>query len=218
MGLQQFEQRLERLVEGAFSKALRGGLQPVEIARRLTREMDLLRRVGVHGLIAPNAFVVVLSLKDAERFESFADALMRELGDAAREHARAEGYEFVGPVTVDLRSLDTLRAGRFNVMGEVKEGPEGVAAGSVVLPDGSRIVLGVEPIVIGRLPECTVALNDQNVSRRHAEIRRSGSDVVVVDLGSTNGTKVNGARVTERVLEDGDDITVGTTTLRFETS
>jgi pSer/pThr/pTyr-binding forkhead associated (FHA) protein len=119
---------------------------------------------------------------------------------------------------VDLRSLDTLRPGRFNVMGEVREGPDGVAAGSVVLPDGSRIVLGVEPIVIGRLPECTVALNDQNVSRRHAEIRRSGSDVVVADLGSTNGTKVNGARVTERVLEDGDDITVGTTTLRFETS
>ena len=111
MGLQQFEQRLERLVEGAFSKALRGGLQPVEIARRLTREMDLLRRVGVHGLIAPNAFIVMLSVQDAERFESFADALARELGDAARDHARAEGYEFVGPVTVDLRSLDTLRPG-----------------------------------------------------------------------------------------------------------
>ena len=218
MGLQQFEQRLERLVEGAFSKALRGGLQPVEIARRLTREMDLLRRVGVHGLIAPNAFVVVLSVQDAERFESFADALSRELGDAARDHARTEGYEFVGPVTVELRSLDTLRAGRFNVKGDVREGPDGMTAGSVVLPDGSRIVLGVEPIVIGRLPEGTVALSDQNVSRRHAEIRRSGSDVVVVDLGSTNGTKVNGARVQERVLEDGDDITVGTTTLRFETS
>jgi hypothetical protein len=115
MGLQQFEQRLERLVEGAFSKALRGGLQPVEIARRLTREMDLMRRVGVHGLIAPNAFVVILSVPDAERFDSFADALARELGDAAREHARAEGYEFVGPVTVELRSLDTLRPGRFTV-------------------------------------------------------------------------------------------------------
>jgi len=75
MGLQQFEQRLERLVEGVFSKALRGGLQPVEIARRLTREMDLLRRVGVHGLIAPNAFIVMLSMPDAERFDSFADAL-----------------------------------------------------------------------------------------------------------------------------------------------
>ena len=121
-------------------------------------------------------------------------------------------------VTVTLHSLDTLRPGRFNVTAEVREGPDGMTAGSVVLPDGSRIVLGVEPIVIGRLPECTVVLNDQNVSRRHAEIRRSGSDVVVADLKSTNGTKVNGAPVTERVLEDGDDVTVGTTTLRFETS
>ncbi|HEY7946972.1 MAG TPA: DUF3662 and FHA domain-containing protein [Acidimicrobiales bacterium] len=218
MGLQQFEQRLERLVEGAFAKTLRGGLQPIEIARRLTREMDLLRRVGVNGLIAPNSFVVILSEEDAERFESFADALARELGDAARDHARTEGYVFLGPVTVALHSLDTLRPGRFKVKGEVQEGPDGLGAGSVVLPDGSRIVLGTEPIVIGRLPECTVVLNDQNVSRRHAEIRRSGSNVVVADLQSTNGTKVNGAPVTERVLEDGDDITVGTTTLRFETS
>jgi len=218
MGLQQFEQRLERLVEGAFSKANRGGLQPIEIARRLTREMDLRRRVGVHGLIAPNAYMVILSIEDAERFDSFADALARELGDAARDHARTEGYTFLGPVTVTLHSLETLRPGRFNVKAEVQEGPEGVAAGSIVLPDGSRIVLGVEPITIGRLPECTVVVNDQNVSRRHAEIRHSGSDVVVADLRSTNGTKVNGATVTERVLEDGDDITVGTTTLRFETS
>jgi hypothetical protein len=218
MGLQQFEQRLERLVEGAFAKTLRGGLQPIEIARRLTREMDLRRRVGVNGLISPNAFMVMLSEADAERFDSFADALARELGDAARDHARTEGYVFLGPVTVALHSLDTLRAGRFTVTGEVQEGPDGTGAGSVVLPDGSRIVLGAEPIVIGRLPECTVVLNDQNVSRRHAEIRRSGSDIVVADLRSTNGTKVNGAPVTERVLEDGDDITVGTTTLRFETS
>jgi len=218
MGLQQFEQRLERLVEGAFAKALRGGLQPVEIARRLTREMDLLRRVGVHGLIAPNAFTVMLSNPDAIRFDSFADALARELGDAARDHARTEGYVFVGPVTVVLHSLDTLRAGRCVVKAEVQEGTDGMATGSVVLPDGSRIVLGLEPITIGRLPECTVVLNDQNVSRRHAEIRRSGSDVVVADLRSTNGTKVNGHTVSKRVLEDGDDITVGTTTLRFETS
>ena len=95
----------------------------------------------------------------------------------------------------------------------------GLAGASVILPDGSRIVLGTEPIVIGRMPECTMVLTDPNVSRRHAEIRRRGSDVVVVDLQSTNGTRVNGIPVRERVLADGDDITVGTTTiLRFETS
>jgi hypothetical protein len=218
MGLQRFEQRLERLVEGAFSKALRGGIQPVEIGRRLTREMDLLRRVGVKGLIAPNAFVVTLSPQDAERFQSFADVLARELGDAAREHARSEGYGFVGPVEVEIRSDPSTRTGRYRVTAEVHEGPEGLSAASLIVSDGSRITLGTETIEIGRLPECTIALSDPNVSRRHAEIRRHGSDVVVADLQSTNGTRVNGVPIRERVLEDGDEITVGTTSIRFETS
>lgn len=218
MGLQQFEQRLERLVEGAFSKALRGGLQPVEIGRRLTREMDLLRRVGVRGLIAPNFFVVTLSPHDAERFRSFVDVLARELGDAAREHARTENYTFVGPVEVEVHLDEGLRAGRFTVEADVVEGAEGLPAGSLVLPDGKRVVLEAEPISIGRLPECTVVLSDPNVSRRHAELRRQGSDVLLVDLQSTNGTRVNGVPVRERTLADGDEIMVGTTTLRFETS
>jgi FHA domain-containing protein len=218
MGLQQFEQRIERLVEGAFSRGLRGGLQPVEIGRRLTREMDLMRRVGVRGLIAPNAFVVTLSATDAARFESFLDALARELGDAAREHARSEGYEFIGPVEVELQSDDSLKQGRYTVRAEMREGAQGLPAASVILPDGSRIPMEADPIVIGRMPECTVVLTDPNVSRRHAEIRRQGSDVVAVDLQSTNGTRVNGMPIRERVLADGDDITVGTTILRFQTS
>ena len=218
MGLQRFEQGLERLVEGAFARGLRGGLQPVEIGRRLTREMDLMRRVGVRGLTAPNAFVVTLSAADAARFDSFLDALARELGDAAREHARAEGYEFLGPVEVELQSDDALKPGRYTVRAEMREGTMGLSAASVILPDGSRIPLDAEPIVVGRMPECTVVLSDPNVSRRHAEIRRSGSDVVAVDLQSTNGTRVNGIPIRERVLADGDDITVGTTILRFQTS
>ncbi|HUI04889.1 MAG TPA: DUF3662 and FHA domain-containing protein [Acidimicrobiales bacterium] len=218
MGLQRFEQRLERLVEGAFSKALRGGIQPVEIARRLTREMDLLRRVGVKGLIAPNAFAVTLSSDDARRFESFADVLARELADAARDHARSEGYGFVGPVEVEIRHDPAMRPGRYRVTAEVREGPDGLSAASLITADGTRVVLGTEPVEIGRLPECTIVLNDPNVSRRHAEVKRRGSEVVVADLGSTNGTKVNGAQVRERVLQDGDEITVGSTTIRFEMS
>ena len=102
MGLQQFEERLERLVEGTLAKPFRSNLQPVEIGRRLTREMDLHRRVGVRGLIAPNAFAVTLSPADVSRFSNFIDALSRELSDAAREHARIEGYSFVGPVEVEI--------------------------------------------------------------------------------------------------------------------
>jgi hypothetical protein len=218
MGLQQFEQRIERLVEGAFSKGLRGGLQPVEIGRRLTREMDLMRRVGVRGLTAPNVFAVTLSVADTDRFQTFLDALARELGDAAREHARTEGYEFIGPVEVEIQSDPALKPGRYTIKAQMREGMLGLPAASLILPDGSRIALEAEPVVIGRMPECTVVLTDPNVSRRHAEIRRQGSEVIVVDLQSTNGTRVNGLPVRERILVDGDDITVGTTILRFQTS
>jgi hypothetical protein len=216
MGLQQFERRLERMVEGAFAKAFRGGLQPVELGRRLTREMDAKRTVGMRGMLVPNAFVIALAQADRSRFESFEDALIRELADAAREHARTEGYHFVGPVTVELETDPALTPGMFLLSGAVQEGEGPV--GSLVLADGNRIAVGEDPVTIGRLPECDVVLGDTKVSRRHAEVRRDGADVMVVDLGSTNGTKVNGAGVRERRLTDGDEITVGTTTLRFEAS
>jgi hypothetical protein len=217
MGLQQFERRLERLVEGVFAKAFRSGLQPVEVGRRVTREMDLQRTVGVNGVIAPNRFIIALSPSDTERFSSFADALVRELGDAVREHAKSESYSFVGPVEVELTVDDSLGAGEFLVAGETVEGAGGLPVGTLTV-DGRRLVIGEEPIAIGRLPDCDIVLNDPNVSRRHAEVRRRGNDFVVVDLGSTNGTKVNGDGVKQRRLADGDEISVGNTTLRFQAS
>jgi hypothetical protein len=217
MGLSQFERRLERLVEGVFAKAFRSGLQPVEVGRRVTREMDLRRTVGVNGIIAPNRFSIALSPSDTERFSSFADALVRELGDAIREHAKDESYSFVGPVEVELTTDDGLGPGEFLVAGETVEGVGGLPVGSLTV-DGRRVIIGEEPIAIGRLPDCDIVLTDPNVSRRHAEVRRRGNDFVVVDLGSTNGTKVNGAGVKERRLADGDEISVGNTSLRFQAS
>jgi len=218
MGLQQFEERLERLVEGTLSKPFRSSLQPIEIGRRLTREMDLHRRVGVRGLIAPNSFTVTLSPADVDRFANFIDALSRELADAAREHARIEGYSFVGPVDVQVYEGSRLRPGRFVVTAEVVEGPEEGPYAELVLPDGSRVELGDGPVTLGRLPECDIVLNDPNVSRRHAEFRRTADGVVVTDLGSTNGTRVNGVPVREQQLVSGDEITVGSTTVVFELS
>jgi hypothetical protein len=218
MGLQEFEERLERLVEETLAKPFRSNLQPVEIGRRLTREMDLHRRVGVNGLLAPNFFTVLLSPPDMDRFANFLEALGRELGDAAREHARIEGYSFVGPVEIQVVQGNRLRAGRFTVTAEVVEGPEEVVLSELVLPDGQRVGIGAEPVVLGRLPECDIVLADPNVSRRHAEVRRFGEDVVVSDLGSTNGTRVNGVPVREQRLENGDEISLGSTVLRYEMS
>ena len=216
MGLQQFEERLERLVEGTLAKPFRSNLQPVEIGRRLIREMDLHRRVGVRGLIAPNAFAVTLAPADVSRFSNFIDALSRELSDAAREHARIETYSFVGPVEVEIYESADLKAGRFIVTAEVRESEDGGFLAELVLTDGRRVQIGAEPLVIGRLPECGVVLADSNVSRRHAELRRAGDSVVLTDLGSTNGTRVNGAPIRERVLASGDEVSVGSTKLIFE--
>ncbi len=216
MGLQQFEERLERLVEETLARPFRSNLQPVEIGRRLTREMDLHRRVGVHGLLAPNYFTVLLSPADSERFANFIDALCRELADAAREHAQIEGYSFVGPVEVHVAQGNRLRAGRFTVTAEVVEGEDGPVHAELVLPDGQRLGIGNSPVVLGRLPECDVVLSDPNVSRRHAEVRRHGDEVVVADLGSTNGTRVNGTPIREHRLQGGDQISLGSTTLHVE--
>ncbi len=199
-----------------MAKPFRSNLQPVEIGRRLTREMDLHRRVGVRGLIAPNAFAVTLSPADVNRFASFVDALSRELADAAREHARIESYSFVGPVEVEIFEGSNLKAGRFTVAAEVHESEDGGFLAEIVLSDGRRMSVGSEPLVIGRLPECNVVLSDSNVSRRHAEVRRKEDGVFVTDLGSTNGTRVNGVPVREQLLASGDEISVGTTRLIFE--
>ena len=216
MGLQQFEQRLERLVEGAFAKAFRGVLQPVEIGRKLTREMDLHRAVIVRGVLAPNVFEVLLAKDDFERFGSFAKVLADELAEAAHEHAETEGYVFLGPVEVSIGWSEELARSTFTIESDFVEGEEPTPSW-LVLGDGTRVAIGDEPLTVGRLPECAVVLTDHNASRRHAQIRRVGDQIVVVDLGSTNGTRVNGAPVHERRLADGDVITIGRTAMRFET-
>lgn len=219
MGLKQFERRLERMVEGVFSGLFKSGLRPVELGRRLVREMDDERTVDVRGrTVVPNHFTVELASSDHEAFVDIADTLARELADAAREHARDEGYAFLGPVEVELVLTDGMRTGSFTITGKMRQGEGGAGAGSLVLPTGDRVPLTESILTIGRLPESNIVLADPNVSRAHAEIRPRGVGYVVVDLGSTNGTKVNGVRVSERALVDGDEIAFGNTRMRFEAS
>jgi len=217
VGLQQFERRLERLVEGVFGRALRSGLQPVEVARKLTRELDAGRTRGVHGFIAPNRFVVSVAADDLERFSSFEEALVTELADAAREHARDEGYHFVGPISIEFFGDRTIVPGTCEVAASIVAGSG--RTGAIVLGDGRRVELGEAPTVIGRHPECAIALSDPEVSRRHAEVVLTEEGFAVHDMGSTNGTLLNGAPIREdRLLTDGDEIRVGGTALRFEAS
>ncbi len=119
MGLQQFERRLERLVEGVFAKAFRSGLQPVEIGRRLAREMDLRRQVAPKGTLAPNSFVVSLSPEDRARFEPIEEELIAELVSVAKDHAHTESYGFIGRVEVALETDKDLSPGMLLVAGDM---------------------------------------------------------------------------------------------------
>ncbi len=161
MGLKQFERRLERMVEGVFSGLFKSGLRPVELGRRLVREMDDERTVDVRGrTVVPNHFTVELSSSDHEAFVDIADTLARELADAAREHAHDEGYAFLGPVEVELVLTDGMRTGTFTITGRMKQGEGGAGAGSLVLPTGDRVPLGESVLTIGRLPESNIVLAD----------------------------------------------------------
>ena len=207
------------MVEGVF-RGSRSAIRPIELGRRVVREMDDQRSVDVKGRrVVPNDFVIHLSPRDLAGFDDIHDVLQSELVEAAREYAREEGYHFMGPVHVTLSPDDGLRPGRFNVVASLRQAAGGVGAGSLVLPSGQRIPLGDRPVTVGRLSDCTVPLNDQNVSRRHAEIRPGRGTYVVADLGSTNGTMVNGTRINgEQRLADGDILSFGSTYVRFEAS
>ena len=218
MVLSGFERRLERLVEGAFGRAFRSGVEPVEVGRRIVRELEAARVLGVRGVTAPNEFVVSLAPEDHERFAAHLDALSRELTEAVRDYVRDEGYHFLGPVTVALAPDPARRRGDFGVEARIVQGSDGWRA-AVVLPDGDRVALAQDSALIGRLPDCAIHLSDPQSSRHHAELRGDGHDGYRIrDLGSTNGTYVNGVAIVDQPLRDGDEIRIGSTVLRFEES
>jgi len=219
MGMQSLERRLERMVEGVFRRS-RGSIRPIELGRRLVREMDDNRTVDVKGRrMVPNDFTVLLSPADHASFEEIDDALTTELIEAAREYAREEGYHFIGPVTVRLAVDNDLKNGRFGILPQLKQATTGIGAGSLVLPSGQRVALGDQTTTIGRLPSCTVTVEDTNVSREHAKIEPGTNAYYVSDLNSTNGTLVNGSRVgSGHRLADGDILSFGATHVRFEAS
>lgn len=217
MVLKNFEDRLERIVEGVFSRSFKSGLQPVEIGRRLIREMDASRTVDVSGrALAPNRFVIRMSEEDYERFLDVQRSLIAELAATVRGYASQENLNFLGRVSVELQTDPSLRVGLFRLHPSYDERlPEVEPDGWLEDPDGTRHQLKNGVMTIGRMSTADIVLNDQNVSRRHAELHPVGDTYQLVDLGSTNGCKVNGQRIERQVLVDGDEITLGPVKLRF---
>jgi hypothetical protein len=213
MVLKKVENGLERIFERTFSRPFKNALQPVEIGTRIVREVDLTRRLSSQGPISPNQIRVWLGPGDATRFDGFQKALVSELEETVRQHAVSEGYSFVGPVAVEIFIDDDLKIGDLAVKAEFVGGE---SQPRLIVSDGRTFPIGDQPLVIGRSPDIAVVVNDTNVSRRHAEVWRTSDGVAIRDLQSTNGTFVNGHRISAVSLSPRDDITVGTLHFRIE--
>lgn len=235
----RMEKGIERAVNGAFAKAFRSEVQPVEIASALKREVDDQATIVSRGrTLVPNTFVVELGPADHGRLGGWEDALGDELRDVVSEHAGQQQYSFVGPITVVFEEAEDLDTGLFRVRSATTKGRaqtppapgpspaqgryQGQAPAAPARSGALHVSLDVEgrshqvnsPVtVIGRGSEADVVVDDAGVSRRHAEVHTDGNQVRVVDLGSTNGTFVDGERVGPQgaPLADGSRITVGRT-------
>lgn len=220
--LRDFERRLGGLVEGLFSKTFRSGVQPVEIAKRIMREMEDARSVGVSEVWAPNRFELALSSEDSARYEQAEDAIVSELRRVIRETAAERGWGLVGPPEVEFRVDERLKKGDLGCAASLVEGEDddptaGHRASVVIREDGGErtVTLGSPTVTIGRLADCDVVLTDKGASRKHAQLRLREGTWTITDLGSTNGTRLNGQTIQSRDLTDGDRITVGSTVIEF---
>lgn len=242
--LQRFERRLEGMVEGAFARAFKSELQPVEVASAVQREMDDRAAIVAQGrTLVPNDFVVEVAETDFDRLEVYADNLGTELATLARDYAKEQGYSFVGPVRMRFEGVPDLTTGMFRIRsgvirghtveaGEVRQPvsdlprPQGgqfygrprlvvSGSGGGGLEAGSTYELQTPVTLLGRGTDCDLRLVDPGVSRHHSELRVEDDQVVLVDLGSTNGTFVNGQPVRRVALTDGTNVTLGRTTMIF---
>jgi hypothetical protein len=219
--LDHFEKKLDRLVNGAFAKAFKSEVQPVEIAAGLQRELDDRATIVSRArTVVPNVFTVELSTADHERLAAFEHTVSDELAGLVREYAQQQRYAFVGAAEVHLAADPNLGTGVFRIRSEVRPGPHpdlpahGDVAGEPHLEvDGVSYPLHAVT-TLGRGTEVDIRIDDPGVSRRHAEIVL-GTDVTIRDLNSTNGTLVNGRMISSVLLQDGSRIQMGNTTLTY---
>lgn len=229
--LGELEKRLEGLVEGFFAKQFKSGIHPVEIAKGLAGEMERKKRLSLSGLVAPSSFSVALSADDFEATGPMRETILAELKTFVEETAKTEGYRLLAKPQVELTKDVFLSLGEMRVE-TLEIDPIAIEALELeqkdprahLLQKGSRdskdsvFPLEKETTTIGRLPGCDINVIDQRASRLHAEIRKDGRRYILKDLGSTNGTLLNGRMVESVQLKEGDIITVGKTRLEFNIS
>ncbi len=212
--LDNFEKGLERVVNGAFAKTFKSGLQPLEVTAALRRELDTKAAVVSRDrILVPNDFTVLLAPGDFERMTNLGPALIDEFTQLVQRHATAQHYAFAGGITIRLQRDDTLSEGVLSVESVNLKGE--VAWTPVLDIDGKRYPITKSRTIIGRGSDADITLADTGTSRQHIEILWDGTRGQVNDLGSTNGSKLNGMPITKAPLPADSVIEIGRTRIAF---
>jgi Protein of unknown function (DUF3662)/FHA domain len=264
--LRNLEDKIAGAFEGTFSRVFRSAVRPIEIARKLAREMEDHQHPALQHVYVPNEYHVWLSPKDRDRFASYEDALAIELGSYLLEHARRERFTLLSAPVIEFDTDSRLGLGQFGIQtSTVTSAQARAASGSapvmpptpppsvdrqrareqsgktmvfstaeriaaplsaaatarqqraVLIYNGRRLIVGADGATLGRSRENDIVVEDTGASRKHAELRSRGGAWVLTDLRSTNGTKLNGRRVDHpEVIQPGDEIRIGSSTLEFE--
>jgi hypothetical protein len=232
---------MESLVEHGFARLLRTRMQPVEVAKRFSREMEAHRTVAVNHVLVPNRYVAALSAKDYEQFVSIQATLQKEMANYLLEYAAERSYTIPGSPTVQFERDERLHAGSFRVTARMEDPGDDVGTAPLqstqIMPEpelpvrdraqpalsgrtrldlpGASCYIDIDTASIGRGLDNDVVVEDPRVSRHHARLQRGARGWDLSDLGSTNGTFVNGKRIRHSPLSPGDVISLGGLEMKF---
>jgi hypothetical protein len=195
--MRRLERRLESLLDGVVGSVFRGPLHPSELVGKIAREADLAEVETTHGKVVPNDFQVSINPDDLGGHAPPPE-LTRELERTVEELALERGWRMDGPARVRLYADSAAPRGNPRCSGVVHPGsrrPWAVLKGRVDIP------VTVNRAVVGRGSDADVVIEGDHASRRHALLWQEDGRVLITDLGSANGTAVDGVAVGQRPVE-----------------
>ena len=210
--LEKAEERIEAAVHSLFSRFSRAELQPVEITQAVRSAMDLAAKTDAAGsTVVPHRYLIVVHPNDAQRVSP---AILSAIRAEISRYAAGRNFRLVGPLELNISIDEKMQKGRVRV----GSAPVDTSANwqPVLLAGGQRFELKLGTSSVGRDEQADVAIDDRGLSRFHFEIAWNGEVAAVRDLNSTNGTFLDGVRVTELVLQSGSKISAGRTEFEFQ--
>jgi Protein of unknown function (DUF3662)/FHA domain len=226
------ERRIEQLIEGLFSRWAGHRVQPFDVRRQLLREMDRGANGGSRKLVLPNIYDVLLHPDDFAPYREVRASVIKEFVDALHARAGELGGRFDGPLRIQIIDRDGVPPGEIRVEARIEAvetqpetRPRRASGGAPRLrvlsgapgDEHQEFPLKQPATTIGRDPGHAVVLSHPSVSRTHARIELGPAGTTIVDLGSTNGTILNGRllRKDRAPLREGDRVQIGALVLEY---